>query len=498
MSSVLKDLQEILTSTDRREQAILWGRFSPTAERTTLEDIGQSIGLTRERIRQIEARLVRRLRVTLTKNSQLSRRYESLRAACVHAVNIEFVEQLLSCSFEENAELLKLFLGIATILNDDDHYEINAGYVFFGSNRRFNLDLSDWLRGREPADVSAILSAAKIALFPSDLVRKFLNAGDGIVLIEGKALVLEGALPERICAVLKYSKVALSVKKLANYTNGAVASVRNVLNSDIRFRRVDVYLYGLTIWKDEEYTSIDALITKVIREDGGHAFADKIVNDIIRKYSVSGSSVRIALSHLEFEWDRSTGIVSLGTSKIVPRITFPKPAMTARLYRFNGVWYYRFVVDNELTRGLGTSIRKGAAGLLNMKPGVKRERYYRGLKISFSWDAQPRIGTIRTLIKHLDLEHGDLLFLEMGRNREADSFIVRRGHYENETAIVKAARMLQFSSQARGDLLRKRALEWIANALDIELDSDGLRNAVRLRLSQRNENDLFELIPVHG
>ena len=58
-----QDLAEVLTTLSPREQHVLSLRFGLSGERQcTLEDIGRKLGVTRERIRQIESKALRKLR----------------------------------------------------------------------------------------------------------------------------------------------------------------------------------------------------------------------------------------------------------------------------------------------------------------------------------------------------------------------------------------------------------------------------------------------------
>jgi RNA polymerase primary sigma factor len=59
-----QDLSSILSDLSEREAQIMRLRFGIDGEQeTTLEDIGAMVGLTRERIRQIEAKALRKLRL---------------------------------------------------------------------------------------------------------------------------------------------------------------------------------------------------------------------------------------------------------------------------------------------------------------------------------------------------------------------------------------------------------------------------------------------------
>jgi RNA polymerase primary sigma factor len=56
-------LEEVLSTLSPREARVLSLRFGlQNGEQYTLEEVGQKFGLTRERIRQIEGRALRRLR----------------------------------------------------------------------------------------------------------------------------------------------------------------------------------------------------------------------------------------------------------------------------------------------------------------------------------------------------------------------------------------------------------------------------------------------------
>ena len=64
----LDKIQRILARLDEREQQIIIGRFGldHNREPLTLKEVGAEMGVTKERIRQIEARALNKLRLAAT------------------------------------------------------------------------------------------------------------------------------------------------------------------------------------------------------------------------------------------------------------------------------------------------------------------------------------------------------------------------------------------------------------------------------------------------
>ncbi|MDA0998968.1 MAG: RNA polymerase sigma factor RpoD/SigA [bacterium] len=69
--SLEEEIEELLQGLDPRERKIIRMRYGFEGEPMTLEDIGQKIGLSRERIRQIEKKAIRRFRARVKNKSLL-------------------------------------------------------------------------------------------------------------------------------------------------------------------------------------------------------------------------------------------------------------------------------------------------------------------------------------------------------------------------------------------------------------------------------------------
>ena len=66
-----EEIEELLNILPEREQEVIRMRFGMNGERVyTLEEVGQKMNLTRERIRQIESKALRRLRQRMREKGQ--------------------------------------------------------------------------------------------------------------------------------------------------------------------------------------------------------------------------------------------------------------------------------------------------------------------------------------------------------------------------------------------------------------------------------------------
>jgi RNA polymerase primary sigma factor len=73
---VLEDLQEALDSLDERRRMVLEMHFGINGHpKLTLSEIGERLGVTRERVRQIEARALRTLRSPRNRHKMRSFRF---------------------------------------------------------------------------------------------------------------------------------------------------------------------------------------------------------------------------------------------------------------------------------------------------------------------------------------------------------------------------------------------------------------------------------------
>ncbi len=55
-------MREMVKTLDQREEVILSGRFGLNGETKTLQEIGETLGVTRERVRQIQNAALAKLR----------------------------------------------------------------------------------------------------------------------------------------------------------------------------------------------------------------------------------------------------------------------------------------------------------------------------------------------------------------------------------------------------------------------------------------------------
>ncbi len=128
------------------------GAISPDLkEQRTLSEVGSKFCVSRQRVLQRERHLRRRLRGDFQRGAILVDSVEEIRAKCIHAVNITFVERLLGWSFETDRMLIKLFVGVAGTYVTYSQYALEGNYSFTHSRSQFTSDLDTWLRADRPS-----------------------------------------------------------------------------------------------------------------------------------------------------------------------------------------------------------------------------------------------------------------------------------------------------------------------------------------------------------
>jgi len=321
-ASELKEaVESILASIDQeREREIVTRRFGLTDRRETLEQIGELLGITRERVRQLEKAILVRLKIAA----------EEEKLPAVHSIERIIIRDLAEhgrvsriqdiakrITGDSKNQLSKAHIAFIaelssrlTVVNENDNYHHAVAIKEYGDEKKIKHDIDEIvktikkegqpltieelhskLNHEHPSQVRALASVSKLLAHLKDhwgLVKwptvNPKNIRDKIYVI-----LAENGKP------MHFSEIAASIKssdfKRRDVTTQAI---HNELIKDKRFILIGRGIYALENWGYSKGTVSD-IIADVIREAGEPLHRDEIVKRVLKKRQVKETTILLNL-----------------------------------------------------------------------------------------------------------------------------------------------------------------------------------------------------------
>jgi DNA-binding phage protein len=312
--------QDILRGIDReREREIIARRFGLFDRRETLEQIGEILGITRERVRQLEKSVVARLKVQAENNEleQITQVEETLLAYLHDHGTVARVQEVSANVTSENSRtdqsrvaFLAMLCPQLAVLEDDDRY-----YYAIGIKKV--RDASTLQR-----DVTAIVSVVEKIGKPASITEVAKTAGisetaqaASLASVSKKLATLNGQwglvkwptvnpknIRDKIYVILKengkhmhFNDIADSIKK-SDFKRKDVTTqaIHNELIKDKRFVLIGRGIYALKEWGYKKGTVAD-IISQVLREAGEPLHRDEIVKRVLKSRFVKETTILLNL-----------------------------------------------------------------------------------------------------------------------------------------------------------------------------------------------------------
>lgn len=300
----LRDLDEdgwrTLLDFSQRERVVLERRVIPLDHKPTLENVGVELGITRERVRQLESRVRDTMKSRLDGEAGAALRHLAARlvhelgpvadigadvAACEAAVIATSADPI--DDFELRRELLRQTCG--------PYVEIGA--LTWSPTARRKLDevryaLNEIEAGGlvDDSTVDEVHAALAIAPERDDEVLAYL----GLKRIQGSVLRWTGSIADKAIGALAAANRSMSMLDLYDLveTDRNPRSFANAVQADKRVMRLGKDRYGLRQWGGEEYSGILQELEQAIDEAGGAADLEELIARFVAEFEVSESSVR--------------------------------------------------------------------------------------------------------------------------------------------------------------------------------------------------------------
>lgn len=315
-----QQVKDVLSTIDReREREIIGRRFGLFDRRETLEQIGEMLGITRERVRQLEKSVLIKLRTAAEQGKLphvgsfeaevIAKLENSGDAARISVLTNEITGNTDREEQSRIAFLCQLCPKLAFISEDDNFYSGTA--IAKVSNEATIKKQVTALVGtikdlKEPLPIEDIAKAAKIdqpvkAAALASLSKKLatLNGRWGLV---KWPMVNPKNIRDKIYVILKengkqmhFNEIAEAIKQ-SDFKRKDVTTqaIHNELIKDSRFVLIGRGIYALKEWGYKKGTVAD-MITEVLKEASEPLHRDEIVKRVLKSRFVKETTILLNL-----------------------------------------------------------------------------------------------------------------------------------------------------------------------------------------------------------
>ncbi|MFZ2495032.1 MAG: sigma factor-like helix-turn-helix DNA-binding protein [Candidatus Saccharimonadales bacterium] len=312
-------VERILSGIEReREREIISRRFGLNDRKETLEQIGDLLGITRERVRQLEKAILIRLKLAAEKDAEtvgtiekhfIRHLHEMGGAARVSDLTGRIHESPNERDHSHVAFIAELAPNL-TVLGENDHYHHGVAIRERHDEKKLRSDVDtvvkaikehgqplsiDELHGKlsheHPDQVRAIASLSKNLSHLKDQwgLNKWPTVNPKNIRDKIYVILQDNGKP------LHFSEIAKSIKtsdfKRKNVTTQAI---HNELIKDKRFVLIGRGIYALSEWGYKKGTVSD-IISDILKKEGGPLTRDEIVRRVLKHRQVKETTILLNL-----------------------------------------------------------------------------------------------------------------------------------------------------------------------------------------------------------
>lgn len=321
-ASILKaTVQDILNTIEQeREREIITRRFGLLDRKETLEQIGEMLGITRERVRQLEKAILVRLKIAadagkipaLGDAERLIVRdlSENGRAARVQDIATRLVGEKPSNEAKAHIAFVAELSPKLTVINENDNYYQGVSIAENGDEKkiRANVDeivktikkhgepidietLHGMLSYESPAQVRALASLSKGLASLKDIwgLIKWPTVNPKNIRDKIYVILADGEKPMHFSAIAKAIKTSDFKRK-----DVTTQAIHNELIKDKRFVLIGRGIYALQEWGYKRGTVSD-IISDVLKKAGEPLHRDEIVKRVLKSRQVKETTILLNL-----------------------------------------------------------------------------------------------------------------------------------------------------------------------------------------------------------
>jgi hypothetical protein len=314
-----KIIQDVLGVIDReREREIISRRFGLYDRRETLEQIGELLGITRERVRQLEKSVINKLKAAGEKDLPHIKDIESTLTAHLqqmgNVARVVDITELLKPKSSKTDQARVAFLAHLSpsiaVIDDNDFYHHAVGLASIHDEKTIRDNVAKIIdtvtKIGEPSDIESIAKqsgykdskhAAALAGISKNLAH--LNGRWGLT---KWPMVNPKNIRDKIYVILHESSKPMHFSEISDAIKASefrrkdvtTQAIHNELIKDKRFVLIGRGIYALREWGYKQGTVAD-VIADVLRKEGGPLHRDEIVKRVLKSRQVKETTILLNL-----------------------------------------------------------------------------------------------------------------------------------------------------------------------------------------------------------
>jgi DNA-binding CsgD family transcriptional regulator len=310
---------DILGAIDReREREIIARRYGLFDRKETLEQIGELLGITRERVRQLEKSVMAKLRVMAEKDLPHVDELDTLFTTEIEKLGqVTRISELSAILTENNSKIdqsriafIARLLPSITYVNENDHYHSSAAlsseYTEKGVREKVNHVIDAIKTIAKPVSIEEI--AGSMGNPDADRVAALASVSKNLATLNGRwglikwPMVNPKNIRDKIYVILYENGKQMHFNEIAEAISGSdfkrkdvtTQAIHNELIKDKRFVLVGRGIYALREWGFKKGTVSD-VIAEVLDKAGEPLHRDEIVKRVLKRRFVKETTILLNL-----------------------------------------------------------------------------------------------------------------------------------------------------------------------------------------------------------
>lgn len=318
--NIEKITKDILATIDReREREIIARRYGLFDRKETLEQIGELLGITRERVRQLEKAVMARLKAHADDNQlpHLAEVQETLKNEVADMGSVARVSDLTARLTKDNSRIDQARVSFLAelspelaVIDDNDHYYHAVGIKSVHDEKAIKSQVTSIIDAikkiGEPTGIEKIAETAGQA--DQKRAAALASVSKQIATLNGRwglikwPMVNPKNIRDKIYVILHdagkhmhFNEIAEAIKQ-SDFKRKDVTTqaIHNELIKDPRFVLIGRGIYALKEWGYKKGTVAD-IITEVLKKAGEPLHRDEIVKQVLKSRHVKETTILLNL-----------------------------------------------------------------------------------------------------------------------------------------------------------------------------------------------------------